>query len=187
MGQVCCLLKKVSEVLGSIFMNTVCVDGKQALKIAFEYLYTLCVDGCRFWVCIWCYCLLKIVSISFVKTLCADDEHALGLYLVLVRCLLKIRDMIKGERVECREYWFWDTGLNRWLILVFHIVLNFKELVISLQPDVRLRWGLDLNVAFEMDLNWKIKIEYCQHVTHSFDRVTYILLQIAFNLQMHYV
>ena len=31
---------------------------------------------------------------------------------------------------------------------MFYIVFEFKELFISLQPDVRLRWGLDQNVAF---------------------------------------
>ena len=38
---------------------------------------------------------------------------------------------------------------------VLYIVLEPKELFISLQPDVRLRWGLDENVAFKMD-NWFI-------------------------------
>ena len=31
------------------------------------------------------------------------------------------------------------------------LFLNGKELVISLQPDVQLRWGLDQNVGFLMD------------------------------------
>ena len=32
--------------------------------------------------------------------------------------------------------------------LFFYIVFEVKELFISLEPDVRLRWGLDQNVAF---------------------------------------
>ena len=31
---------------------------------------------------------------------------------------------------------------------LFYSVFEFTELFISLQPDVRLRWGLDQNVAF---------------------------------------
>ena len=31
---------------------------------------------------------------------------------------------------------------------MFYIVFEFKELFISLQPDVQLRWSLDENVAF---------------------------------------
>ena len=46
----------------------------------------------------------------------------------------------QGEWVGCWEYWFWVTGLKRWQILMFYIVLNFTELLMSLQPDVRLRW-----------------------------------------------
>ena len=34
---------------------------------------------------------------------------------------------------------------------MFYIVFEFKELLISLQPDVLLQWGLDQNVAFLMD------------------------------------
>ena len=38
-------------------------------------------------------------------------------------------------------------------MLTFYNVLNFKELDISLQPDVHavdMAWGLDQNVAFKM-------------------------------------
>ena len=31
---------------------------------------------------------------------------------------------------------------------MFYIVFEFKEMFISLQPDVPLRWSLDQNVAF---------------------------------------
>ena len=34
---------------------------------------------------------------------------------------------------------------------MFYIVFDFKELFISLQPEVQLRWGLDQDVAFYMD------------------------------------
>ena len=36
-------------------------------------------------------------------------------------------------------------------ILIFYIVFEFKEMFVSLQLDVRLRWGLDQNVALKMD------------------------------------
>ena len=54
----------------------------------------------------------------------------------------------QGEWVGCREYWFWVTGLKRWQILMFCIVFNLQSIFTSSQPDVRLRWGLDQNVAF---------------------------------------
>ena len=54
----------------------------------------------------------------------------------------------QGEWVGCQEYWFWVTGFKRWKILMFFIVFKLQRMFISLQPDVRLRWGLDQNVAF---------------------------------------
>ena len=42
-----------------------------------------------------------------------------------------------------------SLSLKKWQILMFYIVLNFKELFMSPQPDVRLIWGLDQNVAFK--------------------------------------
>ena len=65
---------------------------------------------------------------------------------------------------------------------MFYIVLNFKRLIISLQPDVQLRWGFDQNVAFKM-ANWiqlKIQIDYCRHVTHS--PWSWHILQFQFSL-----
>ena len=50
---------------------------------------------------------------------------------------------------------------------MFYIVLNFKELVISPQPDVRVSWDLNQNVAFKMDMWIKLKFANCRHVTHS--------------------
>ena len=35
--------------------------------------------------------------------------------------------------------------------LCFTLFLNFTELLICPQPDIRLKWGLDQNVAFQMD------------------------------------
>ena len=55
----------------------------------------------------------------------------------------------QGERVGCREYWV--TGLKRWQILMFFIVFKLWRMFISPQLDLRLRWGLDQNVAFLMD------------------------------------
>ena len=57
----------------------------------------------------------------------------------------------QGEWVRCWEYWFWVTGLDRWQIcMFFYNVLDFIELIISLQTDVRSRWSLDHNVTFWM-------------------------------------
>ena len=36
-------------------------------------------------------------------------------------------------------------------ILMFFIVFKLQRMFVSLQPDVRLRWGLDHTVAFQMD------------------------------------
>ena len=57
----------------------------------------------------------------------------------------------QGEWVGCREYWLWVTGLKRWQILMFFIVFKLQRMFISPQLDIRLRWGLDQNVAFVMD------------------------------------
>ena len=34
---------------------------------------------------------------------------------------------------------------------MFYIVFEFKEMFISLQPDVQMSWGLDKIVAFKID------------------------------------
>ena len=39
-------------------------------------------------------------------------------------------------------------GLKKWQILMFFIVFKLQRMFIFPQPDVRLRWGLDQNVAF---------------------------------------
>ena len=57
----------------------------------------------------------------------------------------------QGEWVGCREYSFWVTGLKIWQILMFFIVFKLQRMFISAQPGVRLKWGLDQNVAFWMD------------------------------------
>ena len=62
--------------------------------------------------------------------------------------------------------------LNYWLKELtnsYALFLNCKELSISLQPDVRLRCCLDSKCSV-LNGKWfilKIKITYCQHVTHS--------------------
>ena len=40
---------------------------------------------------------------------------------------------------------------------MFYIVFEVKELFISLEPDVWLRWDLDQNVAFKMDKGFILK------------------------------
>ena len=35
----------------------------------------------------------------------------------------------QGEWVGCQEYWFWDTGLKRWQILMFYIVFDLQIIV----------------------------------------------------------
>ena len=62
-----------------------------------------------------------------------------------------ICDMIKWKESDIRNIDFelqTKTAINAYM---FYTVLNFKELVISLQPDVWLRWDLDQNVTFKMD------------------------------------
>ena len=63
----------------------------------------------------------------------------------------------QGEWVGCREYWFWVSGIKRWQILMFFINLKLQKMFVSPQPDVRLRWGLDQNVAFYMDKYFMLK------------------------------
>ena len=80
-----------------------------------------------------------------------------------------ICDIIKGNESYVQNTDFEMQTKRGDKILRFYIVLNVKELFIFLQPDVRLRWGLERNIAFQME-KWfmlKIKIEYCWHVTHS--------------------
>ena len=67
------------------------------------------------------------------------------------------------EWFRSREYWLRVTGLKRLLIPMFYIVFQLQRMLISLQPDAKLRWGSDQNVAFWMDKciyikNSKLKI-----------------------------
>ena len=55
--------------------------------------------------------------------------------------------MIKGNESDVGNIDF-ELQAKRGDKFLFYIVFKFKELFISLQPDVRLRWGLDQNVAF---------------------------------------
>ena len=56
--------------------------------------------------------------------------------------------MIKGNESDVRNIDFELQAKIGHKCLCIILFLIFKELVISLQPDVRLRWGLDQNVAF---------------------------------------
>ena len=58
-------------------------------------------------------------------------------------------DMIKGNDVGNIDFELWAKRGDKFLC--FTLFRNFKELFISLQPDVQLSWGLDQNVAFWMD------------------------------------
>ena len=56
--------------------------------------------------------------------------------------------MIKGNESDVGNTDF-ELQTNRGdKFLFFTLFLNSKELFISLQPDVQLRWGLDQDVAF---------------------------------------
>ena len=59
-----------------------------------------------------------------------------------------ICDMIKGNESDVGNIDFELQAKIGHKCLCILLIMNFKELVISLQPDVRLRWGLDQNVAF---------------------------------------
>ena len=59
-------------------------------------------------------------------------------------------DMIKGNESDVRNTDFALQAQRNDKFLCFTLFLNFKELFISLQPDVQLRWDLDQNVAFQM-------------------------------------
>ena len=59
-----------------------------------------------------------------------------------------ICDMIKGNESDVGNIDFELQAKIDNEFLCFTLFLNFTELFISLQPDVRLRWPLDQNVAF---------------------------------------
>ena len=40
--------------------------------------------------------------------------------------------------------------LKQMTIPMFYIVLKFKDLLISLEPDFGFKWGMDQNVGFEI-------------------------------------
>ena len=63
---------------------------------------------------------------------------------------LKQWDMIKGNQLDVRNIDF-DYRPKSDKFLLFTLFLNFTELVISLQPNVWLRWGLEQDVPFQMD------------------------------------
>ena len=63
------------------------------------------------------------------------------------------------EWVGCWEYWFWVTGLKRWQILMFFIVLNFKEYsyLHNQMSDWDWVWIKIQHFKWTGDLCWKIK------------------------------
>ena len=54
---------------------------------------------------------------------------------------------------------------------MFYIVLSYKEFFVSLQSHVKLRWGLNQNVAFLEDRWFLLKIADMWLI--PFDRVAY--------------
>ena len=59
--------------------------------------------------------------------------------------------MIKGNESDVGNIDFELQAKRGGKFLCFTLFLNFTKLFISLQPDVRLRWGLNRNVVFLMD------------------------------------
>ena len=59
-----------------------------------------------------------------------------------------ICDMIKGNELDVGNIDFELQAKIDNRFLCFTLFMNFSKLSVSLQPDVRLRWGLDQNVAF---------------------------------------
>ena len=57
-------------------------------------------------------------------------------------------DMIKGNESDVKNIDFELQAKRGNKFLMFCIVFEFNELFISLQPDVRLRWGLDQTIVF---------------------------------------
>ena len=56
--------------------------------------------------------------------------------------------MIKGNESDVGNIDFELQAKRGDKFLCFALFFEIKELFISLQPDVQLRWGLDQNVAF---------------------------------------
>ena len=56
-------------------------------------------------------------------------------------------DMIKGNESDVGNTDFELQAKRGDKFLCFTLLLNLKEMFISLQPNVQLRWGLDQNVA----------------------------------------
>ena len=58
--------------------------------------------------------------------------------------------MIKGNESDVANIDFELQAKTDDIFLCFYIVLKFKELLISLEPDVGSKWGMDQNVGFDM-------------------------------------
>ena len=59
--------------------------------------------------------------------------------------------MIKGNELDVVNIDFGLQTKRGDKFSSFTLVLNFKELFVSLQPDVQLRWSLEQNVDFNMN------------------------------------
>ena len=72
-------------------------------------------------------------------------------------------------------------------MLMFYIVLNFKEYVISLWPDVRLRWGLDQIIAFKMDKWLNLKAQsWLLSTCDSFPSIVSHMMFVYSNFKITY-
>ena len=68
--------------------------------------------------------------------------------------------MIKGNESDVGNIDFELQAKSGDEFLCFTLFRKFKELFISLQPDVPLRWSLDQNVAFYMDIvHWTSSLD----------------------------
>ena len=71
-------------------------------------------------------------------------------------------------------------------MLILYIVLNFKKIVISLYLDVWLRWGLDQNVAFEMDKWLKLKTQNWLPTCDSFPLIVSQIISSDWFVPLHW-
>ena len=79
---------------------------------------------------------------------CPYGQWAMGLTFTFFTFLKNyICDIIKGMSRMSRTL-ILSYRLEEVTILMFYIVLNFKECIISPQPDVQLRWNLVQNIVF---------------------------------------
>ena len=80
-------------------------------------------------------------------------------------------DMIKGNESDVGNIDFWVTCFESWQILMFYIIFELQRIVYISVTRYQIEMGFGSKYSIfnvQMILYWKIKIEYCQHVTHSF-------------------